>query len=1333
MTESVSSERKWSEANLRRKGHLESLNVDWLTRTNSPVPQQHSDSSDSNVEKEQNHSVNASKQSEKLSRQNVLSERSTSASGVSRAASPRSSVPNLSATSNGDIRERRSSASDSRGTNEYSLYTLNPYDQGLAVRRTKSLSLNSSGHMDDSKREKPGFLRSLFGRKKKDDTKRDSSRRSSMSSDGNNSETGGRSFQSNTSQGNDAAAAKQNLESASSLGGNKETSLEPVMPPLGRSKTAPLEHENDDNYRLDEFLQRYRANSFVTDSLDHKLPPPKSAKSNATFSIDEDVESTAVSKSQRRVDAKGRPIPSHPRRSRLPPAIKKQPSFARSEHNRRLSTTAASPTNKFGAFLKRVTSHTDDPSSRASLSDSDTESSDEDPPRRHKVKQKVNIPGLDKVKPLRKVSFATNTYFNDPPQQICSKNPRRGEVEVNPDGSVIIHRLTPEEKREILQKTTSGIVVGGSGHLKLLSNPTINETDMKKREEKKPEVAPSEAKNGVEVANNTDRPAKSAQSRARKNSIEASKSLPNNEEEVSVSKTASEVKIDKPMMSRRSAASLNSTASVSDDEDSTVYPPQDAKVPLDIVYTRCCHLREILPIPATLKQLKKGSTDPIPLLQLRNPKPSLIEVLSFSDFLSVAPVLCLSLDGVSLSVEMLNVILCAIVQKKEFEKLSLRNAKLDPEGWKVLCYFVAQCKSLSSLDLTMVPGVSINVQKPSKSSQKSSVMRMESSLQNRKDMNWDLLTASLTTNGGLEEIILSGAKMSLQQFKNFIELGCISTERLGLAYNELTAEQCTLLAEWLAQSNVTGIDMGYNDLRGKLDMFSTTLIEKMQYNNNVFKYISLNSTNLEVSETSESTNNELLRLISSLCYCDNLKLLDLSNNPQIFPHITRHLTNYLPVFVNLMRLQLDYNNIPSTSVVTLAEVFPMCSKLSYVSMQGTKLDSASACALAAAMRKSTSLLTLDIDVDGVSEKVRDRISLFGLRNMESALKKVDNDANSDEMSANLKCLQKELSVLLTEKPMKKEDLKVVAENFVARLTKTRCFINKMTEDLFKLRVDGNLSTSGKETLIRFCFIDATFERGLRLLAQRYTDLSLPNHQETSVHLGDPRNIKRAGSSATLSSKQFTDSGHSALLPFHHPPIEYSGPAEDAVEIKEDESDTPASHAREQLKEEGSVLRKSQHIMDQTGSHQHHKQQHEATGLPNGVRRNLLLEDPNLRNAAANLDSEQIKEFILTNDIASVTQFLEDLRDQGVNLHELFKKRQEGEYDEETGNSQPHITRPLSNALQSSVQKKEKEQDMDDEDEHTAILDASNEEDASIDRVYDEVLDNIQKVRKYSQG
>ncbi|SCU86800.1 LAME_0D07712g1_1 [Lachancea meyersii CBS 8951] len=1317
------------ESELSKNRQLGSINVDWLTR-NSCAHQDQDTPTTAKTQKAESKTDHKAHGKKELTK-NGEQDSSSGDLDTSRALSPESRSMTNGTGLDRSSSERRSSVADQNYFDGMACSKSHAQYTGSLLRRSNSLSTNSMGHIEESKPQKQGFLRSLFGRRKKDEPKKEHARRSSISAKSEYGVANKPQHETVTESHDDRKLTARRASQSSS----RASLAQPQMSSMTRSKTTPA-HPEDADPNLDEFLQRYRlalktavaVNSRPTSS--HRPIRPDTAKSKATFSIDEGIETVDEAEPKRHLDVKGRPIPSHPYKSSLAPALRKQYRCSRKETLRRTNTNTSSSTNRFGAFLKRVTSHTDEHSSKGSLTDSDTDTSDEESSVGFQSGRRLSIPGLEGIKPLRKVSFATNTYFNDPPQQICSKNPRRGEVEVNPDGSVIIHRLTPEEKREILQKTTSGIVVGGSGHLKLLCDPTVNENDAKRREERKPEAPTANGEETEAVAKNQIKDAeKTAESQADNTSKELENPSAANEEEVSVSKAASEVKIDKPMISRRSGCSLSSAFSTSDDDSTEVYPPPDMKIPHDVTYTRCCHLREILPIPATLKQLKKGSVDPIPLLQLRNPKPSLIEVLSFSDFLSIAPVLCLSLDGVSLSVEMLNIILCSITNKKEFEKLSLRNTPIDHEGWKLLCYFVAECKSLNALDLSMVPGMSINVQKPSKSALKSRVVRMECSLESREELKWDLLTASLATNGGLEEIIISGAKMSLKQFQNFIELGCMQTKRLGLAYNSLTTEQCAVLADWLVQSQVTGLDMAYNDLRGKLGRFSATLIEKMQSNNNVFKYISLNSTNLEVLEGSESSNNDLLRLISSLCYCDNLKLLDISNNPQIFPHVTRHLAHYLPVFVNLMRLQMDYNNIPSTSIVTLAEVFPMCQKLNYVSLRGTKLDRASGCALAATMRKSSSLLTLDLDWEGLSDKIKDKISLCGMRNMESAINRVD-DNGTPKLPDALASLQKELSELLTEKPMNKEELGLVTQSFVARLTKARSFIDKMTEDLFKLRVEGNLNTSGKETLIRFCFIDATFERGLRLLAQRYNNkIDIPSHSGMHFDKGG-ESMRRVESTATLSSNFFAESGHSALLPFQYPPIERSGPAEDAVEIKDDIPGSVDSHARDQLKEEGTILRKTHDILERASGEKSAVSDANHPGHKN-VEDSLL--DTHDLSDVAKLDGEKIKEFIITQDISTVAGFLQKLRERGVNLNDLFKKRTDSQHTddsrdpidsdaEQTSRESSTVVGVRANLQDEKLS--QRENDFSDSDTESDVANEGH----SIDRVYDEVLDNIERGR-----
>lgn len=1151
------------------------------------------------------------------------------------------------------------------------------------------------------------------------------------------------------------------------------------------NRSSKTGEEDDRDPRLMEFLRYYKAHGYSVSAFKEKHDYITGAKANtpirrpktSSFSIDGNLTSTKDSSKipvKKKYDVRGRPLPAHPNKPRLLPALKSarealnsnvasdldygSDSDSESSHP---SQTTPSSSHKFGAFLRKVTSYGASNSNNATkeeISSSSTEELQDEDPKYFDPANATVVPGLEGIKPLKHVSFSTNTYFNDPPQQICSKHPRQGEVEVKPNGSVVIHRLTPEERKKIMESTSAGIVVGGSGQLKLLSQSTeVEGGDARKQEEMAPKpVSPSSAESSVNQDDDDDDDNKNSQqrsiklaaaeaaagARAKEAPNELKRVATNNEEDVVVSNIATRVKIDKPMVSRRSGNSQTSLASMMSQDsapDDEVFPPQNIKIPLDVVYTRCCHLREILPIPATLKQLKKGSTDPIPLLQLRNPRPSLVEIWSFSDFLSIAPVLCLSLDGVSLSVEMFRIILSSLMNKKNFEKLSLRNTLLDHEGWKMLCYFVSKSKSLAALDLTMVPIIKTNVQKPSKSSLKNHIARMACDNQCRKDMNWNLLAASVATKGGLEEIIISGAQMPADQFENFIEVACIATQRLGLAYNKLTKGQCDALAKWISQSKVTGLDVGFNDLNGKLSVLNEAIFGKIHNKgqSNVFKYISLNCTGLEVGPNDRSENNEALRLLSVLCYCENLKFLDISNNPKMFPHCMRTLIDCLPVFVNLVRLHLDYENLSSTVVVMLAEALPLCSKLNFLSMLGTKFDLASCKALAEAVRKSSSLITLDIDYTYMPQNIKEKLSLYTMRNVESELDKVKENSSK---AANVKGgadkeqltnLQQELSILLTDNFKDKKVYDELVERYIQRVTTARSKIKKVVKDLFDTRVQGQLSTEGKETLIRLCFIDASFEKGIRLLKQRHqSNTGVPIEQGNDEHfipttfetgLSETEPFTKVNStsdgclvpaSAALSSSTFEQSGHSALLPFGRAEVEeYNPRADDTIELRDRDEDS-SKKISSQIREEGNIFKRSDTFMKSIES----SAQKEGSTVDKAL----------IGRAAESLDSDQIKDFLLKTDLSAVVNVIDELHNQGYHLHDIFKKHGETNAKLAALSPQPSPTDDAdkksgtvasSNAGSSETAVNNKSSD------GTEIV---KDEEKAIDAAYDDVLDNIQR-------
>ncbi|CAI4544716.1 BDC_1c_G0029480.mRNA.1.CDS.1 [Saccharomyces cerevisiae] len=1249
--------------------------------------------------------------------------------------------------------------------------------------------------------KKVGFFKSLFGHRKKDQEQQEKEReRKERSPSPTHVDRGAAIRRERT--------ATISAESPPPLQYNAPPSYNDTMVPLTRSKTeSEVYYENhpqsyyhgrmrtyhspeegkvdgtspadDHNYggsrpdpRLMDFLRYYKSKDYKLAAfkegnfIKSSASPTTKKNRRASFSLHNDKPQPAKSLAHQKFDAKGRPIPPHPDAPKLPSAFrKKHPSNASIvdtvDSNSDVSSSAQNnnqtpSSHKFGAFLRKVTSYgnnnnnsTNASSLSANVNNPDTSSTSlwSSSSMEFDPSKITTVPGLENIRPLKHVSFATNTYFNDPPQQICSKNPRKGEVEVKPNGSVVIHRLTPQERKKIMESTSLGVVVGGTGQLKLL-NPEEDDANAKSKEEMAPQKQ-NEVEAHDEEDNNSQRrnivmaaAEAAAEARAKEAPNELKRIVTNNEEEVTVSKTASHLTIDKPMISRRGASTSSLASMVSSDTNGTnaddegeILPPPSLKIPHDIVYTRCCHLREILPIPATLKQLKKGSTDPIPILQLRNPRPSMVEIWSFSDFLSIAPVLCLSLDGVQLTVQMLRIILSSLVYKQHFQKLSLRNTPLDEEGWKVLCYFVSKAKSLHSIDLTMVPSIKTNVQKPSKSSLKSKILRMQCNLENRSDMNWDLLTASIALMGGLEEIVISGAKMNSAQFKNFILVACIATERLGLAYNGLSKSQCDDLAKWMVQSKVTGLDVGFNDLNGKLSSFTDAVLGKIQKANekNVFKFLSLNGTNLRVNEHDTFENNEVLKLISVLCYSENLKFLDISNNPAIFPHCVPTLIDFLPVFVNLVRLHIDYNNLSSTSVVMLAEVLPMCSRLNYFSMLGTELDLASSKALAEAVRKSSSLMTLDVDYVYMPENIKEKISLYALRNIQGELKRVNSD-DKDIKDSQFSSLQDQLSLLLTEKADNSEHYNKMVENFMAKIALARIKISKVVHDLFDLKLNGQLNLEGKEALIRLCFIEASLERGCDLLKQRHNNtLKSPEAVSKSRKGGNQAQPNSESCQRMLlSSSILQNSDHIALMPFGSAIVEKSSPdAEDAVEFREgDDSnvnheDVPAND--QQFRDEVDIKNKYSII----------KRELEHEKLVGGG--DLPVDKEILNRAAQSLDSDQIKEFLLKNDVSTILGVIDELHSQGYHLHHIFKKQgnqeetafrtkdeQQSSQSNDSSANASSTTDPISTGSNTSRTN---------DNAHIPPTDApgfdkfmNNAEENAIDAAYDDVLDKIQDAR-----
>ena len=246
-------------------------------------------------------------------------------------------------------------------------------------------------------------------------------------------------------------------------------------------------------------------------------------------------------------------------------------------------------------------------------------------------RRKVPIEEISEVR-LRRVTFSVDKLEHDPQQQIPSRKPKRGNV------------LIPQDINAPPPRLCLGISV----------NESNNKDDSKSHNHSK------YSDHEIALAEDAQR---RAIIEAEKHAQEAHRQAKKIAQEVSGYRSHRFISIKEG----GSVGNSNTNGNDNDEDDDEVEEAVDKKlandvsvdgplhvheqhfeeeiesktgektISLETIYTRCCHLREILPIPATLKQLK-NKTAPLEVLKMLNPKPTLIDVLSFSDFIAITPI-----------------------------------------------------------------------------------------------------------------------------------------------------------------------------------------------------------------------------------------------------------------------------------------------------------------------------------------------------------------------------------------------------------------------------------------------------------------------------------------------------------------------------------------------------------------------------------------------------------------------------------------------------------------------------------------------------------------------
>lgn len=702
------------------------------------------------------------------------------------------------------------------------------------------------------------------------------------------------------------------------------------------------------------------------------------------------------------------------------------------------------------------------------------------------------LPSFRNLKPLKRVAFHSSTFLINPPQQIPSRHPRKGNVEVLSNGAIRVNPLTEEDK-EAIEKSQmgqgGGIVVGGSGAVK----PGESEHDTHEDHDGNGKVSNGNAADEDKPLGKSAKTDNSTRPYGNNNSEESVVINPpkidvsSDSDDQPVNTQARKFAIDKPMISH-----------------AHLYEAPVKKMALDTLYTRCCHLREILPIPSILKQIPKGSMAPLPLLQLRNPTPTMIEVNTFADFIRIAPVICVSLDGVQLSLEQFKILLSAMSAKKHLEHLSLRNTPIDSDGWSLLCWFLSRNKVIHRLDITQCALLTVNVLRKRKKKTNSELnkfemelVRMSCNADNRSDMDWELFVATLIARGGIEDLILTGCCITdVKVFEKLITLAVLrKTNRLGLAFNKLTPSHLRIVVDnWMFQDFARGLDLGFNDFSDP--SMTAMILDFMKQPGFKQKLQSCSLTFLSMNSTNLSFNEDFKKLLEGLwSRLPQLKYLDLLNNQNLFANLdnAKFILAQLPLFPTLIRLHLQNNNFLERAVLALAEILPFCKNLGYLLLVGNNMELTAGTALLQALKHSHLLINMDMDFEQFPEFFKEKVGLYSMRNMERLLSQKNEMTDLDKGFGD--SLTGQLNTILEMKSLRKLDLnspEVTA--FVQRTHQLRLELQGMIDELQKIQLRGELNIEGKETLIRFMFIDSSIEKGLMLIDPSLADDEHPNYK-----------------------------------------------------------------------------------------------------------------------------------------------------------------------------------------------------------------------------------------------
>lgn len=425
------------------------------------------------------------------------------------------------------------------------------------------------------------------------------------------------------------------------------------------------------------------------------------------------------------------------------------------------------------------------------------------------------------------------------------------------------------------------------------------------------------------------------------------------------------------------------------------------------IYRRCCQLRETPILKRITEQLMSPTCcapfEPgvVNCLDLTGSRLQLADMVTLGDWLAVVPVKRLLLEDADLNDEGLRCILAGLLAAKKpeptkrrntgpkhrervqtrnyqeragvVEKITLKNnPRITRIGWKHISLFLYMCRSLKAIDLSMIrfPDTlpSSTHCTPVKSPQNAPSGTGQDT--DAAETMFRCLSQRLGGNK-LEELIVSECKLSAPQIRKIVDAAIIcGINRLGFAGNHLDDEGLESCVRYLKSGISGGLDIGGNDLRGKLDLIASALSSKSS--GDACWGLSLAGCNLDTES--------IKPLFPAFVKLQDFRFIDFSHNPDLCGKdngTISLLRRYIGQMKGLKRIHLADVGMSPKQAIALADVLPEGPKLAHISIlenpQISALASAKdeasqeeACALyaslMAAVRVSNTLICIDIDV-----------------------------------------------------------------------------------------------------------------------------------------------------------------------------------------------------------------------------------------------------------------------------------------------------------------------------------------------------------------------------------